>query len=284
MAKLVLTFSCPDSSGIVASITRTLADMNCNIISSDQFADTASGRFFMRVAFTHAADQSTMADIQKSIANIAPQFAMDWSLHDTGIRKPTLIMVSKFDHCLMDLLYRNTRGALDLDIRAVVSNHRDAYKLAASYDIPFFHLPVTPESKQTQEEKLIDIIEAEKVELVILARYMQIFSDKLCARMDGQVINIHHSFLPSFKGAKPYHQAHQKGVKLIGATAHYVTPDLDEGPIIEQNVARVNHAMTPEDLVMAGRDVERMTLAEAVKLHSEHRVLRNGDKTVVFKR
>lgn len=278
----VLTFSCPDRPGIVADISSLLASNGCNITSSDQFADALSTCFFMRVAFT--ADHVDTSALHKVIEPTAEHFGMEWSLTDTSKPQRVMIMVSKFDHCLMDLLYRNARGALNMDIRAVVSNHRDAYQLAASYDVPFHHMPITPDTKKTQEDKLYTLAREEEIDLIILARYMQIFSDTLCAKMDGRVINIHHSFLPSFKGAKPYHQAFEKGVKLIGATAHYVTPDLDEGPIIEQNIARVNHAMTPGDLVATGRDVERITLAEAVKLHLEHRVIRNGNKTVVFKR
>jgi formyltetrahydrofolate deformylase len=282
-SSFILTFSCPDRAGIVADISSLLASNDCNITSSDQFADTSSNCFFMRVAFT--TDKESNCEAMKAlIAPTVSEYAHNWSLADANKPQRIMIMVSKFDHCLMDLLYRNARGALPMDVRAVVSNHRDAYQLAASYDVPFHHMPITPDTKKTQEDKLYSLAQEEDVDLIILARYMQIFSDTLCAKMDGRVINIHHSFLPSFKGAKPYHQAFEKGVKLIGATAHYVTPDLDEGPIIEQHIARVNHAMTPNDLVATGRDVERIALAEAVKLHLEHRVIRNGNKTVVFKR
>lgn len=282
-SSFVLTFSCPDQAGIVADISNLLATNDCNITSSDQFADRLSKCFFMRVAFTSKQTIDCEAMKQLITATVS-KYTENWSLSDANKPQRVMIMVSKFDHCLMDLLYRNARGALNMDIRAVVSNHRDAYQLAASYDVPFHHMPITPDTKRTQEDKLYTLVQEEEIDLIILARYMQIFSDTLCAKMDGRVINIHHSFLPSFKGAKPYHQAFEKGVKLIGATAHYVTPDLDEGPIIEQNIARVNHAMTPEDLVATGRDVERITLAEAVKLHLEHRVIRNGNKTIVFKR
>ena len=282
-SKYILTFSCPDQPGIVADVSTLLAKNDCNITSSDQFADKSSGRFFMRVAFTPNGGHSR-TEIEALLSNITQQYDMDFALHDASQKQSVMIMVSKFDHCLMDLLYRNARGALDMDIKLVVSNHEDARMLAASYNVPFYHMPISPDTKQEQETKLYELAERENIDLIILARYMQIFSDTLCRKMDGRVINIHHSFLPSFKGARPYKQAFEKGVKLIGATAHYVTPDLDEGPIIEQGVARVNHAMTVDDLVAAGRDVERMTLAEAVKLHTEHRIIRNGNKTVVFKR
>ncbi|UTW56580.1 formyltetrahydrofolate deformylase [Kordiimonas sp. SCSIO 12610] len=282
-SSFVLTFSCPDREGIVADISSLLAKNGCNITSSDQFADTSSHCFFMRLAFTNK-DGLDCNAMRALLAPTVSEYSDNWSISDADKPQRVLIMVSKFDHCLMDLLYRNARGAINMDIRAVVSNHRDAYQLAASYDVPFHHMPITPDTKKTQEDKLYNLVQEEEIDLIILARYMQIFSDTLCAKMDGRVINIHHSFLPSFKGAKPYHQAFEKGVKIIGATAHYVTPDLDEGPIIEQNIARVNHAMTPDDLVATGRDVERITLAEAVTLHLEHRVIRNGNKTVVFKR
>jgi formyltetrahydrofolate deformylase len=218
-----------------------------------------------------------------SFAAVGERFTMRWALHDAGARPRVLIMVSKLDHCLNDLLYRYRIGALPMDPVAIVSNHRDTYQLAASYNIPFFHLPVTHETKARQEAKLWAIIEEERAELVVLARYLQVLSNQLCRKLEGRAINIHHSFLPSFKGAKPYHQAYARGVKLIGATAHYVTPDLDEGPIIEQEVARVDYKMGADDLVALGRDVECLALARAVKYHLEHRVFLNGQKTVVFR-
>jgi formyltetrahydrofolate deformylase len=212
---------------------------------------------------------------------------MAWDIADVTVKPRVLIMVSRFGHCLNDLLYRYRVGALDMEIPAIVSNHRDFYRLAASYDIPFHHIPVARDqaakAKAKAEDRLMELVEGESIDLVVLARYMQVLSDRLCAAMPGRIINIHHSFLPSFKGAKPYHQAHARGVKLIGATAHYVTADLDEGPIIEQEVARVDHAMTPDDLVAVGRDTESVVLARAIKAHIERRVLLNGDRTVVFR-
>lgn len=282
--KFILTWSCKDQPGIVAEVSGMLAAAGCNITSSDQYADDDSGQFFMRVAFSPVDVELNCEELKERFKPLAEKFQMEWDIHDASKPQKVLIMVSKFDHCLMDLLYRKERGAINMDVRAVVSNHRDSYKLAASYDVQFQHWPVTKENKLEQEEKLIRLIEEEEIDLIILARYMQVLSNKACEKLAGKVINIHHSFLPSFKGAVPYQQAFHKGVKLIGATAHYVTPDLDEGPIIEQNVARVNHAMSVADLVATGRDVERVTLAEAVKLHLEHRVLLNGNKTVVFKR
>ncbi len=282
--KYILTLSCPDQPGLVADVSALLAGAGCNITSSDQFADGESGQFFMRVAIQPMNVAISVADLREMFRPVGEKFRMDWAIHDASTPQRVLIMVSKFDHCLLDLLYRRERGALHMDVPAVVSNHKEAYKLTASHDIPFHHWPVTPETKETQEQKLLSLIDEEQIDLIVLARYMQVLSNKACERLAGRVINIHHSFLPSFKGAVPYQQAHTKGVKLIGATAHYVTAHLDEGPIIEQNVARVNHAMGPADLVATGRDVERVTLAEAVKLHLEHRVLLNGRKTVVFKR
>ena len=282
--KYVLTLSCPDQPGIVAEVSGLLAESGCNITSSDQYGDEKSGCFFMRVAFTPNTEGHTCDSLKAAISPLGDKFTMQWTLHNASKPQRVLIMVSKFDHCLMDILYRKERGALFMDVPAVISNHKQAYKLTASYDIQYHHWPVSPETKDQQEQKLLNLIDDEKIDLIVLARYMQVLSNKACEKLAGKVINIHHSFLPSFKGAAPYQQAFEKGVKLIGATAHYVTADLDEGPIIEQNVARVNHAMTASDMVAAGRDVERVTLAEALKLHLEHRVLINGSKTVVFKR
>ncbi len=278
----VLTLSCPDRPGIVAAISGSLADKGWNIADSAQFGDPLTGHFFLRISFG-AGEKAGRKGVTESLAPIFERFKMAAKLYDLSEKPRALIMVSRFGHCLNDLLYRHRIGALPIDIRAIVSNHRDFYQLAASHDIPFHYLPVTPETKQRQEERLLELIEEETVGLVVLARYMQVLSRNLCLKLEGQAINIHHSFLPSFKGARPYHQAHKRGVKLIGATAHYITPDLDEGPIIEQEVARVDHAMSPDDLVAAGRDVECLVLARAVKWHSEHRVLLNGDRTVVFR-
>jgi len=287
--KFVLTLSCPDRAGLVAEVSGMLAGSGCNITSSDQYSDQAQNGddancFFMRIAFSLPAATGNELKLKAAVKPLAEKFGMEWSMHNCDKPQRVLLMVSKFDHCLMDILYRRARGALFMDVPAVISNHSDAYRLTASYDVPFHHWPVTKDNKAAQEAKLLAFIEEEKIDLIVLARYMQVLSQDICEKLSGKIINIHHSFLPSFKGAAPYKQAFTKGVKLIGATAHYVTADLDEGPIIEQNVARVNHAMSSNDLVTAGRDVERVTLAEALKLHLEHRVLINGQKTVVFKR
>ena len=280
----ILTISCPDAVGIVFAVSGFLAERSCNIIDSAQFGDRMSGLFFLRIHFSAPANGPTQAEIKADFTEqVAERFAMTWKLHDASRRQRVLIMVSKFGHCLNDLLYRYRNGYLPIEIPAIVSNHRDFYQLAAWHNIPFHYLPVSGESKAQQEARLLSIGEEEKVDLVVLARYMQVLSPALCERMAGRVINIHHSFLPSFKGAKPYHQAHARGVKLIGATAHYVTSNLDEGPIIEQEAERVDHTMTPDDLVAIGRDIENVVLARAVRYHVEHRVLLNGSKTVVFK-
>jgi formyltetrahydrofolate deformylase len=281
--QFILTLSCGDRPGIVGAVGSFLADNGCNIIDSAQFGDVDTGRFMMRVLFERLELAPERPALAVAFAPIGERFAMRWALHDAAARPRVLIMVSKLDHCLNDLLYRYRIGALPMDPVAIVSNHRDTYQLAASYNIPFFHLPVTSETKTGQEAKLWALIEDERAELVVLARYMQVLSNDLCRRLEGRAINIHHSFLPSFKGAKPYHQAYARGVKLIGATAHYVTPDLDEGPIIEQEVARVDYKMGADDLVALGRDVECLALARAVKYHLEHRVFLNGQKTVVFR-
>ncbi|MCX4747276.1 formyltetrahydrofolate deformylase [Kitasatospora sp. NBC_01287] len=279
----VLTLSCPDKQGIVHAVSSYLFMTGCNIIDSQQFGDrdTDSRLFFMRVHFSAEAPVSAEG-LRASFAAIGASFGMEWEIHPAEARMRVVLMVSKFGHCLNDLLFRASIGALPVEIAAVVSNHTDFKELTASYGIPFVHVPVTRETRAQAERQLLELVEAESVELVVLARYMQVLSDDLCKALSGRVINIHHSFLPSFKGAKPYHQAHARGVKLIGATAHYVTADLDEGPIIEQEVARVQHDVTPEQLVALGRDVECQALARAVKWHSEHRVLLNGTRTVVF--
>jgi formyltetrahydrofolate deformylase len=253
----------------------------CNIEDSQQFGDHDTGLFFMRVHFS--ADAPVTAEkLRASFAAIGDSFHMEWQIHRSAERMRVVLMVSKFGHCLNDLLFRTRIGALPVDIAAVVSNHTDFAELVKSYDIPFHHIPVTKDNKPEAEARILDLVRAEGVELVVLARYMQVLSDDLCKELSGRIINIHHSFLPSFKGAKPYHQAHARGVKLIGATAHYVTADLDEGPIIEQEVERVGHGVTPDQLVAIGRDVECKALARAVKWHAERRILLNGRRTVVF--
>ncbi|WP_338781597.1 formyltetrahydrofolate deformylase [Streptomyces sp. DG1A-41] len=277
----VLTLSCADRQGIVHAVSSYLFMTGCNIDDSQQFGDPDTGLFFMRVAFSAEAPL-TVERLRASFAAVGDSFTMDWQIHRAGERMRTVLMVSKFGHCLNDLLFRARTGALPVDIAAVVSNHPDFRDLVGSYDIPFHHIPVTKDTKAIAEQQVLDLVEAEGVELVVLARYMQVLSDHMCKQLSGRVINIHHSFLPSFKGAKPYHQAHARGVKLIGATAHYVTADLDEGPIIEQEVRRVGHAVSPEQLVAIGRDVECQALARAVQWHSTRRVLPNGHRTVVF--
>ncbi|QCO16669.1 formyltetrahydrofolate deformylase (plasmid) [Azospirillum brasilense] len=283
-SEYILTVSCPDAVGIVYAVSGFLAERSCNIIDSAQFGDRGTNLFFLRIHFSAEPSGPSQAELQAAFAEqVAERFGMTWKLHDAGRRQRVLIMVSKFGHCLNDLLYRYRTGYLPIEIPAIVSNHRDFYQLAAWHNIPFHYLPLTSDTKAQQEARLLEIAEQEKVDLVVLARYMQVLSPALCERMAGRVINIHHSFLPSFKGAKPYHQAHARGVKLIGATAHYVTSNLDEGPIIEQEAERVDHTMTPDDLVAIGRDIENIVLARAVRYHVEHRVLLNGGRTVVFK-
>ncbi|GGS04905.1 formyltetrahydrofolate deformylase [Streptomyces aureoverticillatus] len=277
----VLTLSCPDKQGIVHAVSSYLFMTGCNIEDSQQFGDHDTGLFFMRVHFSAEAPV-TLDKLRASFAAIGDSFQMDWQIHGADDRMRIVLMVSKFGHCLNDLLFRSRIGALPVEIAAVVSNHTDFAELAASYDVPFHHIPVTRDTKAEAEARLLQLVREENVELVVLARYMQVLSDDLCKQLSGRIINIHHSFLPSFKGARPYHQAHARGVKLIGATAHYVTADLDEGPIIEQEVERVGHGVTPDQLVAVGRDVECQALARAVKWHAEHRILLNGHRTVVF--
>jgi formyltetrahydrofolate deformylase len=277
----ILTIACPDQVGIVFAVTGLLAKLDGNITEAAQFNDQSSKRFFMRVQFLLAPEK--FESLRSQFASLAQQFDMTWSLNLASERLRTVIMVSKLGHCLNDLLFRYRSQLLPLDIRAIVSNHRDYYKLAASYDIAFHHIPVTPETKPAAEAKLLEIVQQEQAGLVVLARYMQVLSNDLCQQLAGKAINIHHSFLPSFKGAKPYSQAHDRGVKVIGATAHYVTADLDEGPIIEQDTTRVDHSADPEQLTNMGRDVESSVLARAVTWHAQHRVLINGHRTVVFK-
>jgi formyltetrahydrofolate deformylase len=278
----ILTLSCPDRTGIVHRVTGLLFESGCNIADAQQFGDVESQRFFLRVHFD-APTAEEMETLKEGFASLAEVFGMDWKIHDAQRRARLMVLVSKQGHCLNDLLFRAHSRQLPVDIAGVVSNHDEFSALAASYGVPFHHLPVNATNKATQEQQIIALIERERIDLVVLARYMQILSPQLCDALAGRAINIHHSFLPSFKGAKPYHQAHQRGVKIIGATAHYVTRDLDEGPIIEQDVARVDHAMTPKELVRVGSDTESQVLARAVRRHVEHRILLNGHRTVVFR-
>jgi len=281
--EFVLTLSCSDVPGIVYAVSSFLVQQQCSIIQSQQYGDRDTGLFFMRVHFESADPGAELAALRTGFGWVGDSFQMSWQLHEATARQRVLIMVSKFGHCLNDLLFRHSVGGLSIDIAAIVSNHRDFEALATTYQIPFHYIPVTAETKSDSEGRLLALVEDLDVDLVVLARYMQVLSNDLCKQLEGRAINIHHSFLPSFKGAKPYHQAHARGVKLIGATAHYVTADLDEGPIIEQEVARVDHSVDIEQLVAAGRDVECQALARAVKWHSENRVLLNGHRTVVFR-
>jgi formyltetrahydrofolate deformylase len=277
----ILTLSCPDRMGIVHRVSGLLLNHAGNIIDAQQFGDEQTGRFFLRVHF--ALEDHSIDAVKHDMAAVAEEFAMQWQIHGAQDRAKLLILVSKQGHCLNDLLFRVHSGQLNADVAAVVSNHRDFEALVKSHGVAFHHLPVTPETKATQEAEIIELVEKLGVDLVVLARYMQILSPELCQALAGRAINIHHSFLPSFKGAKPYYQAHARGVKIIGATAHYVTPDLDEGPIIEQDIERVDHAMSVRDLTRVGSDVESLVLARAVKGHIEHRILLNGSRTVVFR-
>ncbi|WP_312531758.1 formyltetrahydrofolate deformylase [Paracoccus sp. (in: a-proteobacteria)] len=281
MADYVLTVTCPTRRGIVAAISGMLAANGCNITDSAQFDDQDNDRFFMRVSIDSQEGRSA-DELREAFAPIAQDFEMDWQLCDANKKTKVLLMVSNFGHCLNDLLYRWKIGALPIDIVGVISNHMTYQKVVVNHDIPFHHIRVTKENKPEAEAQMMQIVEDTGTELVVLARYMQILSDQLCQRMSGRIINIHHSFLPSFKGANPYKQAFQRGVKLIGATAHYVTADLDEGPIIEQDTIRVTHAQSPEDYVSLGRDVEAQVLARAIHAHIHHRSFLNGNKTVVF--
>jgi formyltetrahydrofolate deformylase len=281
--QFVLTVVCPDRPGIVASVAGFLLANHANIRESQQFGDPEAGRFFLRVQFEVLDGRPSAAELRQRFARVATEFSMTYEIWDAAGRYRTLILVSRYDHCLHDLLYRWRTGALLVDIPAIVSNHRDLEPLAATYGIPFEHIAVTPETKAAAEARLLELVDDLGIHLVVLARYMQILSDETTRALAGRAINIHHSFLPSFKGARPYHKAFDRGVKLVGATAHYVTSDLDEGPIIEQDVIRVDHGMTAADLVAAGRDVESDVLSRAVKWHSETRVMLNGTKTVVFR-
>ena len=286
-SEYILTLSCLDQRGIVHRVSGFLAEHGCNIIDSAQFGDAYSKLFFMRVHFSADDPAGTEAVLCHDFAMLGEALQMNWQLNDAAKKPRVMLMVSKIGHCLNDLLFRYKSGLLPVEIPAIVSNHTDFYQLAASYNIPFHHLPLaagaSAEAKRAQEQRVLEIVENNQIDLVVLARYMQILSPEMCTALKGRAINIHHSFLPSFKGAKPYSQAHERGVKLIGATAHFVTGDLDEGPIIEQGVERVDHAMGPETLTAIGRDIECVVLARAVKWFVEHRILLNSHKTVVFK-
>lgn len=284
MKKFTLLLSCLDRPGIVATVSSFLYETGLNILESNQFGDPKTGRFFMRVAFTTAdpADDVKKKELQDKFKNISEKFEMDWQLFDMNLNTPAIIMVSKFDHCLVDLLYRCRIGTLNMDIAAVISNHDTARELVDREGIPFHHIPVTADTKQDAEAQIRKIISETGAELVILARYMQILSSDMTNSYPGKIINIHHSFLPSFKGAEPYSQAYHRGVKMIGATAHYVTPNLDEGPIIAQQVVPVRHDMSVEDMIGAGQEIEQSVMAKAIRAHTEHRILLNDGKTVVF--
>ncbi|QRZ13246.1 formyltetrahydrofolate deformylase [Paracoccus methylovorus] len=281
MKKYTLTVACPSTRGIVATVAGFLAEHGCNITDSSQFDDTETGQFFMRVSFI--SEQGVgLEELREGLAGPAKPFDMQYAIHDESSKMKVVIMVSRFGHCLNDLLYRWRIGALPIDIVAVISNHMDYQKVVVNHDIPFHCIKVTKANKPQAEAQLTAVVEDSGAELVVLARYMQVLSDELCRKMSGRIINIHHSFLPSFKGANPYKQAYERGVKLIGATSHYVTADLDEGPIIEQDIIRVTHAQSPEDYVSLGRDVESQVLARAIHAHIHRRVFLNGNKTVVF--
>jgi formyltetrahydrofolate deformylase len=278
----VLTIACPDRPGIVYAVSSFLVQHFGNILDAQEFIDRLERHFFMRVHFEVLKQSMTMDDLEAGFNAVATSHAMEWNIFRADEPYRTLVMVSRHGHCLNDLLFRQSTGALNIEIPAIVSNHRDFERLAATYDIPYHHIPVTPETKADAEKQLLTLVDELDIDLVVLARYMQVLSEAACEALAGRAINIHHSFLPGFKGAKPYHQAHERGVKLVGATAHYITSDLDEGPIIEQDVTRVSHRMTPAELVRAGQDVESVVLSRAVRWHSESRVLLNGNRTVVF--
>ena len=278
----VLTLACVDQPGIVHAVTSFLLSNGGNIRESQQFGDRESGRFFMRIDF-ETARASDAGTLHQAFAPTAAQFAMSYDLWTAQAPYRTLIMCSKQLHCLNDLLFRTSTGDLQIEVPLVVSNHRDAEPMARHYGVDFHHIPITPDTKAEAEERLLELVDELDIDLVVLARYMQVLSNDLCTKLEGRAINIHHSFLPSFKGAKPYHQAFDRGVKLIGATAHYVTGDLDEGPIIEQDVTRVDHTLSPDQLVASGRDVEAQVLSRAVRWHSQTRILLNGSRTVVFR-
>jgi len=281
--QFVLTLSCPDRPGIVSAVSTYLFDKGQNILDAQQFDDVESGRFFMRVVFNASRAPVALQELRAGFGDVAARFAMGWQMRDRDSRRRVMLLVSKSDHCLVDILYRWRTGELEMIPTAIVSNHpRDTFSSLDFGEIPFYHLPVTRETRREQEVAISGLVAQTKTDLVVLARYMQILSDEMSGRLAGHCINIHHSFLPGFKGARPYHQAHERGVKLIGATAHYVTSDLDEGPIIDQDVERISHRDSAEDLVRKGRDIERRVLARAMRYHLEDRVILNGRKTVVF--
>lgn len=277
----VLTATCVDRPGIVHAMTGYLVEQGANINECQQFEDPSTGRFFIRLVFR--CEKHSLDALQDGFTSVATEFGMEWGLWPAGKPIRALVLVSKLGHCLNDLLFRQQVGSLPLEIVAVGSNHLTFQKTVATHDIPFHHIPVTAQTKAQSETRILELVQEYDVELVVLARYMQVLSDNLCRTLEGRAINIHHSFLPSFKGARPYHQAHDRGVKLIGATAHYVTPDLDEGPIIEQDVARIDHTYSPDHMVVAGRDVETQVLARALTWHAEHRVFLNDSSTVVLR-
>ena len=281
-ANFVLLISCQDCKGIVAAVANSIASQDCNIVESSQFGDAPTGQFFMRIAMA-VPEGSTIEKFTEAFTPVATAYRLDWQLHDLKCKPRAIIMVSQGGHCLNDLLYRASTGRLPMEVTSIVSNHTTWQRRAEHEGIAFHHLPITPHNKVEQEAQLLALIEEQQVDLIILARYMQVLSDDVCRRLDGRVINIHHSFLPGFKGAKPYHRAYERGVKMVGATAHYVTPDLDEGPIITQDVSIVDHADTVDDLIAQGQDTESRVLARAVKAHLEHRILLSGGRTVVFK-
>jgi formyltetrahydrofolate deformylase len=279
----VLTLSCPDRPGIVSAVSTFLAHNGQNILDAQQFDDIETNKFFMRVVFTAADLAVELSALQTGFAAIAERFHMGWQMRDRATRRRVMLLVSRSDHCLVDILYRWRTKELAMIPTAIVANHpRETFAGVDFGDVPFHHVPVTKDTKRAQEETVLKLVEETGTDLVVLARYMQILSDEMSSRLSGRCINIHHSFLPGFKGAKPYHQAHERGVKLIGATAHYVTSDLDEGPIIDQDVERISHRDTPDDLVRKGRDIERRVLARAIRYHLDDRVILNGRKTVVF--
>jgi formyltetrahydrofolate deformylase len=281
-ADFVLLIMCEDRKGIVAAVANSIASQNCNIVESSQYSDENTGRFFMRIAVS-CTPETTIESFGAAFMPVATAFRLEWRIHDLRKKLRAMIMVSQGGHCLNDLLYRTSTNRLPMEVTSIVSNHLNWQRRAEHEGIAFHHLPITPENKLEQEAKLLAMVEEQQVDLIILARYMQVLSDQLCRKLDGRVINIHHSFLPGFKGAKPYHRAHERGVKMVGATAHYVTADLDEGPIITQDVSIVDHADTVDDLIAQGQDTESRVLARAVKLHLEHRVMLNGNRTIVFK-
>ena len=281
MNRFCLTVTCPSKRGIVAKISTYLAEMGCNITASHQFDDTETGQFFTRISFT-SEENATLEQLEAGFSKAAADASMTHAFHDDATKMKVMIMVSRFGHCLNDLLYRARIGALPIEVVAVVSNHMDYQKQVANADIPYHCIKVAKDNKQQAEAQIMAVVEDTGAELIVLARYMQILSDQMCQKMSGRIINIHHSFLPSFKGAAPYKQAFAKGVKLIGATSHYVTADLDEGPIIEQDIVRVSHAQNADDYVSLGRDVESQVLSRAIHAHVHHRAFVNGSKTVVF--